>query len=337
VSGISAIKPIRFLTALICLQLSACISYEPLVLVPAITLSAEDILLVDPRSGNAGDSIRARVDFGIDTSINESDSLINVEVLPGVRVRSVTPNGAADAAGIKLGDIILTINEMETNHPDAITALQTQAVSDSDSDSEYTFKVRRNTVVFAATLIAREVGGNPPPLELFRADPLASRAGYRTEMIRIANQLDSETELLAAARVMEIFPDSPLLAANIEVGDLILTVNEQKLNSAQDLINRLNQDYQYGEQLVLGVYDGRSVRAVNVRLWDPGRRISRISLGPIMRYESSLNPPSNRLSLLDFWLFSLYRYSSVDGESSHSLLGLFNFTSDYGELTEEPN
>jgi len=118
------------------------------------------------------------------------------------------------------------------------------------------------------------------------------------------------------------------------VGDLILTVNGVNLNSAQDLINRLNQDFALGDRVLLGVYDGQTISELSVQLWDPGRRISRVSLWPLLQYDSSLNPPSNRLSILDFWLFSIYEYRRVEGERSHSLLGLFNFTSDYGALTE---
>lgn len=303
--------------------LHGCVSYEPAVLVPAITLSPEDVSLVSDNTAAI-----ARVDFGLETSLNESDSLVNIEILPGVRVRNVAANSAADSAGIQPGDIILSINGIETNNPDVLIALQQQ----SPTGPEFNFIVRRNTVVFEATVIGRLVAGNPPPQELYRADPIATRAGYRTEIVNIRNQPD-----IAAARLVEIFPDSPLPAAGINAGDLILTVNGVNLNSAQDLINRLNQDFALGDRVLLGVYDGQTISELSVQLWDPGRRISRVSLWPLLLYDSSLNPPSNSLSILDFWLFSFYEYRRVEGERSHSLLGLFNFTSDYGELTEEQN
>ncbi|MCH7671955.1 MAG: PDZ domain-containing protein [Proteobacteria bacterium] len=323
-----ALHPRKFLMTLAtCLLLSGCVSYEPAVLVPSITLSADEISLV-----NETDNRSASIDFGLETSLNESDSLANVEILPGVRVRSIVGNGAADSAGIQVGDIILMVNGTATDHPDAILALQNSAPAPAADESEFKFKVRRNTVVFEATVIGRLISKNPPPQELYRVDPLATRAGYRSEIVTIRNRAD-----LVAAKVVEFFPGSPLPAANIKEGDLILSLNGINLNSAQDLVSRLNQEFELGENVVLGVYDGQAVTAVPIRLWDPGRRISQFSLWPLFRYSASLNPASNSLTILDFWLFSLYSYKRLEGERSHSIFGLFNFSTDYGELTEESN
>ncbi len=312
-----------FLTLLSCTLLAGCVSYEPAVLVPALSLSAEDISL-----GNTADPAGARIDFGLEISLNESDSLSNIEILPGVRVRGVTANGAADAAGIQLGDVILSIDGTPTNHPDVVRAIQQQAPAGENS----LFNVRRNTLVFEATVIPRTVNSNPAPRELFRVDPLASRAAYRTEMVSIRQQGQ-----IAAARVVDILPKSPLPGAGIETGDLILAVNGVPLNSAQDLVSRFNSEFELGETVNVSVYDGESVFEKRFPLWDPGRRVSAVSLGPLFRYQSSLAPASTSISFIDLWLFSLYSYSRVDEERTHSILGLLNFSSDLGELIEEEN
>lgn len=315
-------SPIWFILGLLLtIGLGGCVSYEPAVLVPALNLSAEDISLTDSAEG--GD---ARIDFGLQLGLNESDSLSNVEILPGVRVRGVASNGPADSAGIQLGDIILSINGTETNHPDVVTALQQQPPSAAD----YLFNVRRNTVVFEATVRPRRVSGNPAPRELYRVDPIASRAAYSTEMVSIRGEPP-----IAAARVVQTFEGSPLPSAAIAAGDLILAVNQRPLNSAQDLVNRLNSEFDLGAAVGVTVYDGESVTERRFSLWDPGRRISEVSFGPLFRYRSTVAPDTSSLSLLDFWLFSLYSYDRVDEERSHSILGLINFSSDIGELIEE--
>ncbi len=297
---------------------NACVSYEPLVLTPSVTLSAEDVVL---DSGGAGTA----VDLGMEVGSNESDSLFNVEILPGVRVRSVTANGPAMAAGIQVGDVILRSDGMPIDEPDALLTL----AANSTAEGEFRLEVQRNTTVFAATLIARTLDAAVAPRELYRIDPLATRAGYRSERVRVRDQE------LVAARVTDLFPDSTLPDADIAVGDLILALEGRYLNSAQDLVNRLIREHALGDRVQLTVYDGSAVREHSVQLWDPGRRVSRISLGPLLRYEASLSPPSRRLSVLDLWLFALYSYTQVEGERSHSVLGLFNVTSDYGELVEE--
>ena len=305
------------------IALTGCVSYEPAILVPALNLSAEDISL----SETAGPS-EARIDFGLQLGLNESDSLSNIEILPGVRVRGVAANGAADAAGIQLGDIILSINGTETNHPDVVAALQQQA----PGGESFLFNVRRNTVVFEATVIPRSVSSNPAPRELFRIDPVASRAAYRTEMVSVRGEPP-----MAAARVVEAYERSPLREASIAPGDLILAVDGQRLNSAQDLVNRFNSEFELGATVGVTVFDGHTVTERRFDLWDPGRRVSEISLGPLFRYRSSLTPDSSNVSILDLWLFSLYSYNRVDEERSHSILGLIRFSSDIGQLVEEGN
>ncbi len=308
-----------FVTALAVVALPSCVVYEPAVLVPAITFSAEQITRAESSA-----NISAAIDFGVDVAVNESDSLFNIETLPGVRVRSVTPGGAAAVAGIEAGDIILAINDTPTNHPDAIAALRQQELSGLQQ-----FQIRRDTRVLLAEVEARRALSGTGPIELFRIDPLATRAGYVTELLNISGADD-----IAAARITALYEQSPLLSAGLEIGDTVLSINGSNISSAQDLINRLNQDFQLGETVLFGVYDGNEVSNVDVTLWDPGRRISEIALGPLLQYSSSLSPDSASLSILDFWLFAFYSYNRNEGERSHSLLGLFNFSTDMGELTE---
>ena len=75
----TALHPRKFLMTLAtCLLLGGCVSYEPAVLVPSITLSADELSLV-----NETDNSTPSIDLGLETSLNESDSLANVEILPG--------------------------------------------------------------------------------------------------------------------------------------------------------------------------------------------------------------------------------------------------------------
>ncbi len=313
--------PLKIITpVLFALTLQTCVSYEPAVLVPAVTLSPETVSL-----GTEPDS-SATVSFGLEAAVNESDSLFNVEVLPGVRVRDVVSNGAAESAGIVSGDVILSINGLNIDHPDTLTSLE-----QNGNPEEYSFQVQRNTTVFEATVLPQLLATGPAPVELYRIDPLATRAGYSSQLVSL-----DDTQLVAA-RVENLFPGSTLPDAGIGIGDLIIAVNGRYLNSAQDLVNRLNRDFELGDQISISRLSGNNIQDIDVRLWNPGRRISRISLGPVFRYESSLNPQSSSVTLLDLWLFSLYNYQQQEGERSHSILGLINLSSDYGELIEENN
>lgn len=305
---------------LLAASLHGCISYEPRVLTPNITLSPEAISFsqTEPNSG--------AMDFGFQASVNESDSLFNVEVLPGVRIGSIEAGGPAAMAGLQVGDIVLSIDGVETNHPDAVAALQQQ----SSNTLDFLFRARRGTTVFEAKLAARPITASVPPTELFRVDPVATRAGYSTEVLQINGRSN-----IVAARVEEIYPKSPLPAAGIGLGDVIIGLDGSELNSAQDLITRLNQDYSLGSQVMFTVFSAGELREVSFDLWNPGRRISQVSVGPLLNYSADLSPQSTRFTLLNLWLFSLYSYDQNQGEKSHSILGLINFSSDLGELVEE--
>ena len=303
------------------LPLTSCVSFEPKILVPSITLSPDEIEL--KRSTSTG-----TVDFGLNVIPNESDSLFNIQSLPGVRVREVAANSPAAEAGIEVGDVILQIDETHLNHPDSLQALR----SLPSASNRYLFQIRRDTVVYETTVEAFPAAEIPEPRELYRSDPLATRAGYRTELVRVADQ-----GVLPAARVIELFASSPLTTANIQKDSLILAVNGRYLQSAQDLVNRLNQEFEYGESVDFTLLQDGEVRNESVNLWDPGRRISKVSLGPLLRYESSISPNAYSFTLVDLWLFSLYRYQRSGGEKSHTILGLINMSTDDGELTEEKN
>lgn len=316
--------PLGSAALLLSLITTGCVSYEPRQLRPSLTLSPEQIEL----RSSTGNTQTANVDFGIRTSVNESDSLSNVVRLPGVRVRVVTANGPASRAGIREGDVILAINGTETNAPDTVEVMAREA-----QGLEFNFRLRRNTTVLETPLTAQALtSGSAAMTELYRVDPLASRAGYRTELLDIAG-----APAMPAARIVEIFPGSPLPAYGFAVGDIITTVNGQAAGSAQSLINTLLEDYSAGEVLTLGVYRNGELREQELKLWDPGRRLSRVSLWPVLSYESTLEPDYSSFTLLDLWLFSVYRYTRNDSEKRHSVLGLINVSSDIGELLEDEN
>jgi len=307
------------------LLLASCISSEPSRLVPSITLSPESVSL------NNGEPAATGLDFGLSTSLNESDSLSNITVLPGVRVRSVTPNGAADLAGIRTGDVILAIDGREMNQPDLLDAIAQQ----SGAATPFHFEVRRNTTVFETTVNPLAIDNQrSAPVELYRADPVATRAGFTTEVYAA-----DPGQAGSGARVVRFFADSPLPDAGVRVGDTIIAINGQPVTTAQGLITLVHSRYTLGDRVRITVVreEGAGLTQSErlLQLWDPGRRINRVSLWPLLRYESTLSPQQTQLTIGDLWLFSLFSYQQQEGEKEYSVLGLFRYSTGYGELLEE--
>ncbi len=315
----------RLSVLVLVIGLAGCVSSQPRQLVPSITLSPETVSL------SGAEPVGAGLNFGMTTALNESDSLSNIAVLPGVRVRSVSPNGAAELAGLRAGDVILEIDGREINHPDVLEALAQQ----TDSAGSFLLHVRRDTTVFETTLNARLISdARAVPVELYRADPVATRAGYTTEVFDTAGGAP-----VSGAKLVRLFDDSPLPDADVRVGDTVIALNGRAVQSAQDLVTRLNTEVALGETVRLTIARDEVTRMASleksVRLWDPGRRLARIALGPLLQYESSLSPAQTRLSVLDLWLFSVLRYTQQEGEKELSLFGLFRFATGYGELVED--
>jgi serine protease Do len=313
------------LTTLACFTVTACISYAPRTLAPALGMSPENFAV---NAATVAAPLAAGVDFGFESAVNESDGLSNIAVLPGVRVRSVRAGGAAALAGIQTGDVVLAIDDIPTDHPDALARIALSTAS----QTEFAFEVRRDTTVFVATVVATPLPGTASRIEeLYRADPIATRAGYRTQLVNSTGQ-----GAVTAAEVLRYFPGSPLPGHDIQIGDYIVALNGQPVASAQGLVTRVNQDFAPGAQVELTLVRNNTVLLRELTLWDPGRRVSQVSLGPVFRYEASLDPDRTQLSILDLWLVSLFSYNREGQEKTYSMLGLFKFSSGLeGELATE--
>lgn len=313
------------LAALACAALSACVSYAPKELPPAVSMSPDTLAV---SAAPAAEPVAAGVDFGFESAVNESGSLSNLTVLPGVRVRAVRAGGPAALAGIQNGDVVLAVDGIPTDTPDALARIALSTAS----AQEFRFEVRRDTTVFAATVVAVPHADGASRLEeLYRADPLASRAGYRTQLIETAAQ-----GMVTAAEVVRQFPGSPLPQHDVRIGDHIVAVNGQPVASAQALVTRFNRDFAPGATVELTLVRDAAVLQRTLQLWDPGRRVSRVSLWPLFRYQASLDPDRTQLTIVDLWLLSLFSYNREGQEKDYSMLGLLKFSSGLeGELATE--
>jgi|TARA_B100001093_G_scaffold520488_1_gene616675 S1-C subfamily serine protease len=299
---------------------NSCVNYEPRVLSPDITLSDEEVILFNPKIANQN------IDFGLDVGTNESESLFNLETLPGVKVRTIENGSNAEKSGIRVGDILLKIDQIDINTPDSV-----RTIEKFSGPKEFIFRLQRDSTVFETTVIANLIE-TATPIELYRVDPIATRAAYTSHLLSIENQSN-----IVAARIEELFEKTTLPSAGLNVGDMILALEGVPINSAQDLVTRLNREHTLGSEVTIDVYSDGELKSVKLELFNPGRRISRLKLAPLISYESDLTQRGidTRLKLFNFWFVSAYQYSNIGGEKRHSILGLLEIASDLGELAEE--
>jgi serine protease Do len=305
------------------LLLGACVATEPARNTPHINLSPEDMPLPILSGNGTGP------DFGMNLTFNESDSLENLEVLPGVRVRSINANGPAAMAGLQAGDVILSINGIETNSPDVVATL----AQTSDND-KFSFTVRRGTTVFETTIPRPERVTQYAPEERYRVEPIKIRAGFQTDTVSDANG-----RTRTVARIAALFPESPLEQSGISIGDTIVAFNGNPITSAQALVNTVSDETDFGDKVRLSILPnnvaaGQQAHDVEIHLWDPGRRVSKFSLWPLFTYGSNLQPAETKFTLLDLFGISLFSFQQKNDEKEFSVFTIFRFATGYGELTE---
>ena len=287
------------ITILMSCLLCSCIQTVPKQTAPSINLSAESINLQPKPQGR---------DFGIDVEVNESDSLENLARLPGVRISRVRKGSIGSQAGLRAGDVILSVNDRATNLPDEFL------FSTSENSSAFALTVRRDTTVFSTTIpnsdsIAIKI------IELYRADPSKTRAGYqlneqgRVEIIAIADQ-------------------SPLVTADLNIGDEILAINGEQITSAQALVTKLQTEFDFGERLILQTSKGERA----LQLWQPALELRKLAFLPLFQFQQKPRDQFSRISFFDFGIFSLLSYENNAGERILSLFGLIKIETGVGEL-----
>lgn len=289
---------------------------EPVRRMPNINLSPENMNFeADADAANSRD-------FGLSLATNESDSLDNLEVLPGLKVKSVRQGSAAALAGVKSGDIVLAFDGTETNQIDTFSSIAETTKKDS-----VVLKGLRDTTVYETTLQTPKPTVTATPKELYRLDPVKTRAAYETQVLTNTNNHSTVT----VAKVVEIMPDSPLSKAGIKNNDMISAIDGNGVESAQDLINQVHNDYAFGEKVKFTIIRpesaGNSVKEINVTLWDPGSRITKLSFWPFFTYTSSLEPHTTRFKLVPIFGFSLFSYDRNELEKDYSLITFIKFGS----------
>ena len=308
------------LLMVVAVTLPGCVSSQETGVPPSIAVSPEDLVLFP---GDEPPPVTGAL--GLMVSDHESDSLEQLEVLPGARVSEVVPGGAAALAGLRVGDVILSVNDVTTNGRDAFETV----IRDVADGARLRLEVRRDTTAFATHLdVQRAPAGAAAARKLYRVDPVRTRAGYRSVL------MEEQGARRTAAEVVKLFPRSPLPEAGVQPGDRILAVNGVAVASAHDLVRRLLEDHEPGQNISVDLARGDARHTVELELWAPPRKITRVTVPIIFDYECDPGKGSLRWTFVNLWIFPLLGYERDGGEREYRFL-LFRFGTGFGELVEE--
>lgn len=254
--------------------------------------------------------------LGLEVRENDSGSLESLSFDPGVRVHSVTERSPAAGAGIRVGDVVLSMDRVELAVPDDLDALLAAA----EPGSSATLGVQRGDTVFEldVPLGGGEGAERARVREAYVLDPARTRGAWGTAQGAV---LVSRAE------------DGPV--GELPLGARVVTLEGDPIVSGRGLVQRLVAR-EAGSVVRLGVVlpGEETSDVVRVSLLDEGRRVTRFSLPILVTYDGTPDRTRESFVLLDLYLISLFRFTRDGTEKRYSFLRFFQFAGGVGELEE---
>ncbi len=167
---------------------------------------------------------------GVDNDIAE---LLGLKEVGGAYIEMVYNQGAAQIAGIRKGDVILSVNDIATNTVSEFME-QLAKYRPGDKISLYYF---RNGVVQEAKAILKNQINTTEIIENFKNEELVD-FGIELRSLSIEEKMIFRSQ---GYMVSLVYKNSEADMANINPGYVITTVNDQNLNNIDLLLNVLKQ------------------------------------------------------------------------------------------------
>ena len=151
----------------------------------------------------------------------------------GVLLTSIPPETPAALAQLKVGDVVLGVNQAQVANADDFTTLLSQGVTGQD----LLFTVIGPNSVMERKLKVK-LGETPDPmLAMVRAENLARRLRSKDLFTRLGmdtvplapNPLDKKQSFKRGRLVFQIYPESAAAKAGLQAGDLIEAINGKRL------------------------------------------------------------------------------------------------------------
>lgn len=151
----------------------------------------------------------------------------NIKDLKGVYVYEVKPDGAAEKAGVKAGDILLTVNGTAVNTP---TAVQEQISKYSPSDKVVLTLMRNNKEIRTEAVLQNQAGNT----EVIRSgeDGISNFLG--AQLRPASKQLKQKLNIRSGIEVVAV-TEGKMKDSGIRKGFVITHVNRESVATVADL------------------------------------------------------------------------------------------------------
>jgi serine protease Do len=177
----------------------------------------------------------------------------------GALVADVTKNSAAEKAGLKQGDIILKLNSQPVEN---ISTFR-NAIALMQPGAKATLTVLRDKKSIDVPI---EVGSySEKQEEVASAEKEANRFGLQVETLtpELAKRFSIRDE--SGVVITQVDPRSPFALVGVKKGAIILSVNQQNVDKAEDFYKIANSTEE-GSPLLLLIKQGDEMRYVSIRV-----------------------------------------------------------------------
>ena len=185
---------------------------------------------------------RAFIGVGIKELTQQEADKLGVKVLKGVLINGVDENGGAAEAGIKTGDIILSINGVEVNSP---SELQEQ-VSRFRPKDQVEINVLRESKQKLFKIVLRNKAGST---DVVKASDASSALGAK--LVPISNDLKKKFGLRGGVQVAGL-SDGLLKSQGVKEGYIITQIDRKLVTEVEDVATILRNAS--GGVLIEGIY-----------------------------------------------------------------------------------
>lgn len=312
-------EPARVLPLLL-LLLSACATDLPRQSPPLTDWEEPLALFEEPDD----ESARAGLAFGSFTGAHVADARGTLDDLlgggpSGIEVVRVVENSPADAAGLRVGDLLLEAGEgagrRTLSYPSDWRAVELAAEPGEPLSVVFDRANRRGrtTVVPVARLRAPD----RQPSERFRED---QHVGV---VVRTATEVEARAAGLApggGAVVVGLSRQSPWRRAGIRFGDLLASIGGQELAHPEQLIGAVATAAASGDEVSIEFWRDGERLSIEAPVTERAQKLREVNLPPLIRYTAERGRAETSL------LLGLIRHESTRAAWELRILWLIRFS-----------
>jgi len=164
--------------------------------------------------------------YNVDSKIADE---LGMNEVKGVMIDALTGGGAAKAAGLQTGDVLLSINDISTNTTPRFTEIIGQYRPGDDVIVKY---FRDGREEFTTVTLRNQL--NTTDYVAVRKDQILRDIGF--ELREMDSQEINRNEI-KGVYVVSVYKNSKAGAANIEPGYIITSINDQEVRTVNELLS----------------------------------------------------------------------------------------------------